>query len=223
MKVGIIGSGMVGQTIGKKLVELGHDVILGTRDPQQVTEKKGWAGSLQEWLDSLPKPSKIATFSEAATHGEIVINATGGVNSIAALQLAGAENLAGKILIDIANELDFSKGMPPQSLATDTISLGEKLQIAFPTAKVVKTLNTMTAAVMVAPESVAAGNHTVFVSGNDSDAKASVTSLLKSFGWQDIIDLGDIQSARGTEMLMPIWLKLMQQLGTGAFNYKIVR
>ena len=113
--------------------------------------------------------------------------------------------------------------MPPQSLATDTISLGEKLQTAFPTAKVVKTLNTMTAAVMVAPESVAAGNHTVFVSGNDSDAKAIVINLLTSFGWQDIIDLGDIQSARGTEMLMPIWLKLMQQLGTGAFNYKIVR
>lgn len=223
MKIGIIGSGMVGQSIGQKLVELGHDVILGTRDPQQVTEKKGWAGSLQEWLGSLSKPAKIATFAEAAAHGEIVINATGGVNSIAALQLAGADNLANKILIDIANELDFSKGMPPQSLATDTISLGEKLQAAFPTAKIVKTLNTMTAAVMVTPESVAAGNHTVFVSGNDSDAKSIVTSLLQSFGWQDIIDLGDIQSARGTEMLMPIWLKLMQQLGTGAFNYKIVR
>ena len=128
MKIGIIGSGMVGQAIGKKLVELGHDVVLGTRDSQQVTEKKGWAGSLQEWLDSLPTPAKIATFAEAAAHGELVINATGGVNSIAALQLAGADNFANKILIDIANELDFSKGMPPQSLATDTISLGEKLQ-----------------------------------------------------------------------------------------------
>ena len=223
MKIGIIGSGMVGQAISKKLVELGHDVVLGTRDPQQVTEKKGWAGSLQEWLDSLPTPAKIATFAEAAAHGELVINATGGVNSIAALQLAGANNLADKILIDIANELDFSKGMPPQSLANDTISLGEKLQAAFPTAKVVKTLNTMTAAVMVAPESVAAADHTVFVSGNDTEAKAIVINLLKSFGWQDIIDLGDLQSARGTEMLMPIWLKLMQQLGTGAFNYKIVR
>jgi 8-hydroxy-5-deazaflavin:NADPH oxidoreductase len=223
MKIGIIGSGMVGQTIGKKLVELGHEVVLGTRDPQQISEKKGWAGSLKEWLDSLPKPAKIATFAEAAAYGELVINATGGVNSLAALQLAGADNLSGKVLIDIANELDFSKGMPPQSLATDTISLGEKIQAAFPTAKVVKTLNTMNAFVMVAPESIAAGNHTVFVSGNNSDAKSIVTSLLQSFGWQDIIDLGDIQSARGTEMLMPIWLKLMQQLGTGSFNYKIVR
>ena len=223
MKVGIIGSGMVGQTIGKKLVELGYDVAIGTRNPQQTTEKKGWAGSLQEWLDSLPKPAKITTFAEAAAHGEILINATGGVNSIAALQLAGAENLANKVLIDIANELDFSKGMPPQSLANDTISLGEKIQTAFPTTKVVKTLNTMNAFVMVAPESVADGNHTVFVSGNDLAAKSIAIDLLKSFGWHDIIDLGDIQSARGTEMLMPIWLKLMQQLGTGSFNYKIVR
>ena len=177
MKIGIIGSGMVGQTVGKKLVELGHDLVLGTRDPQKINDKKGWAGSLQEWQDSLPKPAKIVTFQEAAAHGELVINATSGVNSLVALQLAGDDNLAGKILLDIANELDFSKGMPPQSLANDTISLGEKIQAAFPTAKVIKTLNTMNAFVMVAPESIAAGNHTVFVSGNDLEAKSIVTSL----------------------------------------------
>ena len=223
MKIGIIGSGMVGQTIGKKLVELGHEVVLGTRDPQQLTEKKGWAGSLLEWRESLPTPVTIGTFAEAAAHGELVINAIGGLNSLAALQQSSAENLAGKVLIDIANELDFSNGMPPKSLATDEISLGEKIQAAFPSAKVVKTLNTVSAPLMVAPGSVAAGQHTVFVSGNDSDAKAIVTQLLQSFGWQDVIDLGDIKSARGTEMLMPIWLTLMQQIGNASFNYKIVR
>jgi 8-hydroxy-5-deazaflavin:NADPH oxidoreductase len=222
MKVAIIGSGIVGQTLGKKLVELGHDVVLGTRDPNKLDEAKGWAGSLSEWLTAVGTKATVATFAAAAAQGEIVINATHGMASLAALQTAGAENLQGKILIDVANELDFSQGMPPKSLAADTTSLGEKIQAAFPNTKVVKTLNTMNCAVMVNPKQLADGNHTVFVSGNDADAKAKVTELLQSFGWTDIFDLGDITSARGTEMMMPIWLRAFGKLGNVPYNFKIV-
>jgi 8-hydroxy-5-deazaflavin:NADPH oxidoreductase len=222
MKVAIIGSGIVGQTLGKKFVELGHDVILGTRDPNKLDEAKGWAGSLSDWLTAVGNKATVATFAAAAAQGEIIINATHGMASLAALQTAGAENLQGKILIDVANELDFSQGMPPKSLAADTTSLGEKIQAAFPNTKVVKTLNTMNCAVMVNPKQIADGNHTVFVSGNDADAKAKVTELLQSFGWTDIFDLGDITSARGTEMMMPIWLRAFGKLGNVPYNFKIV-
>jgi 8-hydroxy-5-deazaflavin:NADPH oxidoreductase len=222
MKVAIIGSGIVSQTLGKKLVELGHDVVLGTRDPNKLDEAKGWAGSLGDWLTAMENKATVATFSAAAAQGEIIINATHGMASLAALQTAGAENLQGKILIDVANELDFSQGMPPKSLAADTTSLGEKIQVAFPNTKVVKTLNTMNCQVMVDPKQLAGGNHTVFVSGNDADAKVNVTELLQSFGWTDIFDLGDITSARGTEMMMPIWLRAFGKLGNVPYNFKIV-
>lgn len=222
MKVAIIGSGIVGQTLGKKLVELGHDVILGTRDASKLDEVKGWAGSLNNWLAAVGNKATVATFADAAAQGEIVINATHGIASLAALQSAGANNLQGKILIDVANELDFSQGMPPRSLAADIISLGEKIQAAFPTTKVVKTLNTMNCQMMVDPKQLADGNHTVFVSGNDVDAKAKVTELLQSFGWTDIFDLGDITSARGTEMMMPLWLRAFGKLGNVPYNFKIV-
>jgi 8-hydroxy-5-deazaflavin:NADPH oxidoreductase len=222
MKVAIVGSGIVGQTLGKKLVELGHDVILGTRDPNKLDEAKGWAGSLSDWLNTVENKATVVTFAAAAAQGEIVINATHGMASLAALQTAGAENLQGKILIDIANELDFSQGMPPKSMAADTTSLGEKIQAAFPNTKVVKTLNTMNCAVMVNPQQLLAGNHTVFVSGNDADAKTKVTELLQSFGWTDIFDLGDITSARGTEMMMPLWLRAFAKLGNVPYNFKIV-
>jgi 8-hydroxy-5-deazaflavin:NADPH oxidoreductase len=222
MKVAIIGSGIVGQTLGKKLVELGHDVILGTRDPNKLDEAKGWAGSLSDWLNAVENKATVATFSTAAAQGEIVINATHGMASLAALQTAGAENLQGKILIDVANELDFSQGMPPKSMAADTTSLGEKIQAAFPNTKVVKTLNTMNCQMMVDPKQLADGKHTVFISGNDVDAKSKVTELLQSFGWMDIFDLGDITSARATEMMMPLWLRAFGRLGNVPYNFKIV-
>jgi 8-hydroxy-5-deazaflavin:NADPH oxidoreductase len=183
---------------------------------------KGWAGSLNDWLNAVGSKATVATFATAVAQGEIVINATHGMASLAALQTAGADNLQGKILIDVANELDFSQGMPPKSLAADTTSLGEKIQAAFPNTKVVKTLNTMNCAVMVNPQQLSAGNHTVFVSGNDADAKTKVTELLQSFGWTDIFDLGDITSARGTEMMMPIWLRAFAKLGNVPYNFKIV-
>jgi predicted dinucleotide-binding enzyme len=153
----------------------------------------------------------------------MVVNATSGEVSLEVLGLAGAEHLAGKVLIDVANPLDFSNGFPPTLSVKDTDSLAEQIQRAFPDARVVKTLNTVNAGVMVEPAKLAGADHTIFVSGDHADAKATVTELLHSFGWQDIIDLGDLSAARGVEMLLPIWLRLMNALGTAAFNFKIVR
>ena len=224
MKVGILGSGIVGQTIGAKLAERGVDVVMGTRTPKQLDEKRGMGGSLAEWVTKVGDRGRLASFSEAAAHGEVVINATSGTGSLAALELAGAQNLDGKILIDIANPLDFSKGMPPSLTVCNTDSLGEQIQKAFPGVKVVKTLNTTNAFVMVDPGLVAGGDHDLFVSGNDADAKARVVALLEEwFGWKSVIDLGDITTARGTEMLLPIWVRLWGALGTPMFNFKIAR
>jgi predicted dinucleotide-binding enzyme len=150
------------------------------------------------------------------------VNASSGEAALELLRLAGAENLAGKVLVDIANPLDFSAGFPPTLFVKDTDSLGEQVQRAFPEAKVVKTLNTLNASLMVEPKALGESS-TVFVSGDDPEAKATVTGLLQSFGHEDVIDLGGIETARGTEMLLPIWLQLMGTLGTPRFNFKIVR
>jgi len=224
MKIGILGSGVVGQTLGAKLVERGEDVALGTRSPDKLEGKRGMGGALDDWLRTTGGKARIASFADAAAHGEIVINATNGAGSLDALALAGARNLDGKILIDVANPLDFSRGMPPSLTVCNTDSLAEQIQRAFPTARVVKTLNTTNAQVMVNPAQVGGGDHDLFVCGNDAAAKARVTELLKQwFGWRTVIDLGDITTARGAEMLLPIWVRLMGALGTPFFNFKIVR
>jgi len=224
MKIGILGSGVVGQTLGAKLVERGEDVALGTRSPDKLEGKRGMGGALDEWLRTTGGKARIASFADAAAHGEIVINATNGAGSLDALALAGARNLDGKILIDVANPLDFSRGMPPGLTVCNTDSLADQIQRAFPTARVVKTLNTTNAQVMVNPAQVGGGDHDLFVCGNDAAAKARVTELLKQwFGWRTVIDLGDITTARGAEMLLPIWVRLMGALGTPFFNFKIVR
>ncbi len=211
MKIGILGSGMVGKTLGARLAGLGQDVVVGTRSPD----------NLREWAESVG--ARAGSCAETASFAEILFNATRGDLSLAALKMAGEANLNGKILVDIANPLDFSGGMLPTLTVSNTDSLGEQLQREFPQARFVKALNTLNAALMVDPESLAGGDHTVFVCGNDSDAKRLVTGLLESFGWRDVIDLGDITGARGTEMLLPIWLRLMNVLGTPRFNFKIVR
>jgi 8-hydroxy-5-deazaflavin:NADPH oxidoreductase len=166
---------------------------------------------------------RLGAFAEAAAHGEMVVNATAGTVSLEALEMAGEDNLNGKILIDVSNPLDFSRGMPPTLWVSNTDSLGERIQRRFPEAKVVKTLHTMNAYLMVDPAQLAGADHTVFVCGGDAEAKAEVGELLRSFGWTDIIDLGDITTARGTEMVMPIWLRLFGALQKPVFNFKIVR
>jgi 8-hydroxy-5-deazaflavin:NADPH oxidoreductase len=223
MKIGIIGSGVVAQTLGAKLVELKHEVVLGTRDPKNLDEKKNMAATLRDWLGATQNRATVGTFAEAAAHGDLLVSATSGDKSIAALRLADAGAVGSKVLIDTGNELDFSHGRPPRALAAQDNCLAEKIQAAFPNLRVVKTLNTIGAPVMVNPKAVGGGDHTVFVSGNDKDAKAEVRALLTSFGWSDILDLGDISSARGPEMYMAMWLRLWGATQTGLLNVKVVR
>lgn len=226
MKVGVLGTGPVGQAISAKLAELEHDVVVGTRDPKatlarEATDTFGNPPFKVWWKDH---PSiGFGTFAEAAAHGQLVVNATHGTVSLLALESAGRKNLEGKIVVDIANPLDFSKGMPPSLTVCNTDSLGEQIQRAFPEAKVVKTLNTMNAYLMVSPRQLADGAHTVFVSGNDAAAKDEVAALLESFGWRDIVDLGDITTARGTEMMLPIWARVWGATNNPMFSFELVR
>ena len=225
MKFAVLGTGIVGRTIAAGLVELGHAVVIGTRDPNHTLAQSAPDGMgnppFSVWQGENVKV-RLLTFAEAAAFGEWVVNATHGMGSLAALQAAGQANLNGKILIDISNPLDFSRGMPPSLTVCNTDSLAEQIQRAFPGARVVKTLNTMTASLMVNPRKLANGAHSVFVSGNDPTARASVTELLRAFGWEEIIDLGDITSARGTEMYLPLWLRLYGALQSPLVNIKIV-
>lgn len=224
MNLAILGSGAVGQILGGKLAALGHTVVLGTRTPEDLDSKRGFGNPLREWLAEAGENGRLDLFDAAAAHGEVVINATSGTGALKALELAGRENLAGKILIDVSNPLDFSQGFPPTLTVCNTDSLGEQIQGAYPDVRVVKTLNTVTAKLMVDPSLVNGGDHSIFVSGNDADAKATVTGFLRDwFGWREVIDLGDITSARGAEMLLPLWVRLMGVFGTGAFNFKVVK
>lgn len=226
MKIGIFGTGVVGQTIAEKLSQLGHQVMIGTRNKEQTLAKKDndafGRPPFGEWNKNNPQIT-LGTLSETASFGEFLVNAASGVGSIDALKMAGEKNLENKILLDIANPLDFSKGMPPSLTICNTDSLGEQIQNAFPKTKVVKSLNTLTAFLMVNPSLLPEPTN-VFVNGNDADAKAEVKNLLKSFGWneKDIIDVGDITTARGTEQLLPIWVRLWGALQTPMFNFKIV-
>lgn len=216
MKIGILGTGMVGETVGGKLVALGHEVRMGSRT---ANNEKAVA-----WTKKAGARASQGTFADAAAFGEILFNCTSGVGSIDALKAAGHENLRGKVLVDIANPLDFSKGMPPTLFAGNTDSLGERVQAAFPDSRVVKTLNTVAADVMVNPAKVNGGDHDMFVSGNDAAAKATVGEFLKTqFGWKNVHDLGDITTARGTECYLPLWIRLWGALKTPNFNVKIVR
>ncbi|MGW5470080.1 NADPH-dependent F420 reductase [Streptomyces chartreusis] len=225
MRYAVFGTGIVGRTIAAKLAALGHQTVIGTRDVEATlarTEPDSMGNPpLAQWCADNPEV-RLAAFAEAAGGAEAVVNATAGAGSLEALTAAGADNLAGKVLIDIANPLDFSAGMPPTLNPVNTDSLGEQIQRAFPDAKVVKTLNTMNCQVMVDPSRVA-GEHTVFVSGNDAEAKNQVIELLLSFGWSEagVLDLGDITTARGTEMLLPLWLRLWGALGHADFNFHI--
>lgn len=226
MKIAVLGTGMVGQAIAGRLDELDHEVTVGTRDVEATMARVQPDGMgnppFSAWAPAHPGV-RLATFAAAAEGGDLVVNATSGDVSMAALGAAGAAGLAGKVLLDVANPLDFSAGFPPTLSVQDTDSLAEQIQAAFPHARVVKALNTMAAPLMVNPAQLAGGDHSVFVSGNDAEAKKTVTGLLESFGHSDVIDLGDISTARGAEMILPIWLRLMGSLNTPMFNFKIVR
>lgn len=214
MRIGILGTGVVGQTLATALVKLGHDVKMGSRTAANETAAK--------WVSGAGDHGTHGTFADASVFGEMVFNCTGGMVSLDALNQAGAESLKGKVLVDVSNPLDFSHGFPPTMSVCNTDSVAEQIQRAFPETKVVKALNTMTAAVMVNPAAVP-GEHEVLLCGNDADAKTRVTELLRTFGWREVLDLGDITAARGMEMILPIWLRLMVVLKTPVFNFHIAR
>ena len=216
MRIGVLGTGIVGRTLGGKLAELGHEVRMGSRQ----------AGSENavEWAEGAGENASEGTFADAAEFGDLLINATGGKVSLQALEMAGAENLDGKVLVDVSNALEFGGGGPPVVGVAPDDSLGEQIQAAFPGARVVKALNTMNTSVMVAPDSLEESTN-VFICGDDDRAKAQVIELLETFGWLsgDIVDLGDISAARGAELYVALWVRLMGALDTPAFNVRVVR
>jgi 8-hydroxy-5-deazaflavin:NADPH oxidoreductase len=222
MKVTILGTGNVAQTFATRLIELGHDVMLGTRDVADTLARQGFA----DW-QNLNSKAQLGTFAAAAAFGELAINALNGGATISALASCNSADFDDKIIIDLANPLDFSKGFPPSLLdgLNNTYSLGEAVQAALPKVKVVKTLNTMFCGIMVNPAMINGGNHSNFICGNDADAKTAVRSILAQFGWADAntLDLGDITNARGTEAVLPIWVRIYGATQTGAFNFSIVK
>ena len=227
MRIGILGTGIVGRTLATGFAAQGHDVAIGTRDVDALMARTD--------PDQMGNPPfsvwhadhaniGVAVFSDVAAHGELLVNATHGDASIEALAAAGAANIDGKVLIDLSNPLDFSQGFPPFLFVANTDSLAEQIQRAFPQVRVVKALNTMAAAVMVNPGALGGGDHTVFVCGNDEAAKIEVTGLLReAFGWRDIVDLGDLTNARATEGYLLLWTRMMPGVGSERFNIKVVR
>jgi 8-hydroxy-5-deazaflavin:NADPH oxidoreductase len=217
MKIGVLGTGGVGVTIATALVDAGQDVRMGSRsagNPKAVA-----------WVATHGASASEGSFADAAAFGETVFNCTAGSASLAALRAAGAANLTGKILVDLANPLDFSKGMPPVLTVCNTDSLGEQIQREFPGARVVKTLNTVNATLMANP-SIVPGQHQIFVSGDDAAAKEQVRIWLADwFGWgnDNILDLGGIDTARGTEMYLAFWIRAMVALETPLFNIHLAR
>lgn len=226
MRVAVLGTGMVGQAIAGRFDELGHEVHVGTRDPvaTMIRTEPDHLGNppFPAWHEQHPG-ARLATYAEAAAAAELVVNATPGAVTLQVLEAAGAEHLDGKVLVDISNPLVFTPGGPPTMFVKDDDSLGEQIQRAFPGTRVVKTLNTVNAALMARPAMLAGGDHSIFVCGDDADAKALVSEVLSSFGHTDVIDLGDIGGSRGVEMYLPLWLRLMGALGTARFSVKVVR
>jgi len=228
MNIGIFGTGGVARTIAAKFVSLGHTVTLGTRNVEETKSRtQGDAMgnvSFQEWFGK-NSSVKLATYADAAAFGELLVNATSGTGSLNAFKSAGEKNLNGKILIDISNPLDFSKGFPPSLSVSNTDSLGEQIQRTFPNAKVVKALNTLAHPLMVNPSLVNNGDHTVPICGNDDEAKKKVIALLNTFGWktENILDLGDITNARGTEAFLLLWVRMFGKFQTPMFQFKIVK
>jgi predicted dinucleotide-binding enzyme len=210
MRLAVFGTGTVGQTLGTAFAELGHDVVLGTRDPEETKGRKGWSSELP-----------LAAYADAAAGADVVVTAVSGAGALDALAAAG--DLSGKVILDVSNPLDSSGGFPPTLSVCNTDSLAEQLQKAHPGARVVKSLNTVTAGLMVAPASLADGDHTIFLAGDDAEARTVVNGLLTGLGWTDIVEFEALDAARGLEMYLPLWLRLMGALGHAGFNIKVVR
>ncbi|MFG6444642.1 NADPH-dependent F420 reductase [Microbacterium sp. P07] len=227
MKIAVIGTGMVGRGLAGRLADLGHDVVIGTRNPADTLARTetGTLGTspYAQWQQDNPAIS-LVTLPQAGAHGDVVINAANGQHVMAALEGIGAEPLIGKVLLDLALPLDLSNGFPPTLTVSNTDSLGEQIQRAYPDTRVVKSLNSVYYEVMIDPTRVP-GPHSIFVAGNDADAKRTVEGLLTEFGWpsESIIDLGDITGARGVEMYARLFFTLYNAFGTFDFNINVTR
>jgi len=209
MRIAVIGTGSAGRQLAAGFRRIGHDVVVGTRDPEAT-------GQREEWADvDFP----LATFAEAGAGADLVVNATGGMVSLEAL---AEVDLDGKVLLDVSNPLDFSAGFPPTLSVKDTDSLAEQIQRAHPEARVVKSLNTVNGAVMVDPGRLSEAT-TIFVAGDDPLAREAVRELLGELGWVDIVEFPTLDAARGLEMWLPLWVRLMGVLGTADFNLRLVR
>jgi len=226
MNISVLGTGSVGQAIAGRLAGIGHQVFMGTRDvagSESRTAPDGWGNpAIGTWIKDHPEV-KLVTFAESVNRGsDLIVFAMNGHAAFDCLNGIGSQLLAGKVMIDISNPLDFSKGFPPSLFVCNTESLAEQIQQQFPGLKVVKSLNTMSNPVMVNPGLIS-GDHSVFLSGNDAEAKMVVSGILQSFGWpeRNIIDLGDITTARGTEMILPLWVRLYGKLQTPLFNFHV--
>ncbi len=226
MKVGILGTGNVGRALAEGFVREGHDVLVGTRDVDALmarTEQDRMGGPpFAAWLAE-QTGVRVGPFAAAGAHAEILVNATLGTASVDVLRAAGLAEAPGRIVIDTSNALDHSGGFPPSLFVVNTDSLAEQIQREFPDARVVKAWNTMTASLMTNPGLLAGGDHSIPICGNDDDARRQVADLLRSFGWRDVVDLGDLTAARGMEAYLLLWLRLYGAAGSPIVNTKIVR
>jgi predicted dinucleotide-binding enzyme len=227
VKISVMGTGTVGRALAARLAEVGHEVVVGTRDPAALLARTGpdamGSPPYAQWQERHPEVGLVPA-PEAGASAGLLVNATAGTASVAALTGAGLADRPGLVVLDVANALVFGEGRPPTLAVANTDSLGEQIQRAFPRARVVKALNTMNCEVMVRPDRVP-GDHVVFLAGEDADAKQVVSGLLAELGWKGsaVVDLGGIAAARGTEMYMPLWLSLMGVLGTADFNIQLNR
>jgi len=220
MNIGVLGTGVVGETIGTALTEKGHNVRLGSRS---ANNEKAAA-----WVKKSNDHATQGDFNDAAAFGEIVFLCLNGAHALDAVRSIDADSVNGKIVVDVTNPLDFSKGMPPRLLEglNNSTSLGEEIQATMPMARVVKTFNTVTCNLMVNPKLVNNGDHSLFICGNDNDAKNKVKHfLVDTFGWkpENLLDLGGIEASRGVEAYVPFWVMMMQATGSPMFNIKVVK
>jgi predicted dinucleotide-binding enzyme len=214
MKVAILGTGVVGRTLGTGLIGCGHQVLMGGRTSPH--------DGADAWAAEAGERASAGTFADAAQFGDLVVNATAGVHSVEVFATL-AESLDGAVVVDVANPLDFSAGFPPRLSVLGDDSLAEQIQRTVPRARVVKALNTVTASVMVAPHSLPEQTD-LMIAGDDVDAKAEVLALLADLGWpaERVRDLGHLAMARGSEMYLMLWLSLMGEIGSPEFNVRIV-
>ncbi|HYK93288.1 MAG TPA: NAD(P)-binding domain-containing protein [Thermoplasmata archaeon] len=214
MRVGVLGSGDVGRTLATGFAGAGHDVCIGSRSAANA--------ELAAWKKSSGAKVSIGTFRDAAAHGEVVVLATLGSVVDSVIDLAGADEFRGKLVLDATNALDFSHGMPPGLFVGTTDSLGERIQRRLPEAHVVKCFNTVPHVLMVHPKLKNAPLE-MLICGNDASAKKRTTEILQSLGWTGAIDVGGIESARWLEALVPLWVRVGATLGTFGHAFVVAR